>query len=166
MVNKISKCQMCEKFFSSKRELKDHIDENHRIPDPIAVTPSEAERIVDDISSYNDAILSTSVMDRKGNIIAAKSKESFKKAFGVNLKMEDNYGGTLAVATLSVVNEVRDIFGEPQAIITIHKDCTLMLLPVPSYQLLVGIVLERSVDEQDKIANEIERLLAHILRSQ
>lgn len=165
-MNKISKCQMCEKFFSSKRELKDHIDENHRIPDHMEVTPSEAERIVDDISSSNDGILSTSVMDRKGNIIAAKSKESFKEAFGVNLKMEDNYGGTLAVATLSVVNEVRDIFGEPRAIITIHKDCKLMLLPVPPYQLLVGLVLKHSVNEQDKIANEIERLLAHILRSQ
>lgn len=165
MVNKISKCQMCEKFFSSKRELKDHIDENHRIPDHMEVTPNEVERIVDDISSSNDEILSTSVMDRKGNIIAAKSKESFKEAFGVNLKMENNYGGTLAVATLSVVNEVRDIFGEPRAIITIHKDCKLMLLPVPSCQLLVGIVLEHSVNEQDKIANEIERLLAHILRS-
>jgi hypothetical protein len=166
MVNKISKCQICEKFFSSKRELKDHINENHRISDHMAVTPSEAERIADDISSSNDGILSTSVMDRNGNIIAAKSKESFKETFGVNLKMEDNYGGTLAVATLSIVNEVREIFGEPQAIITIYQDCKLMLLPIPSYHLLVGLVLQRSVNEQDKIANEIERLLAHILRSQ
>ena len=31
MMNKISRCNICGKFFDSKRELKDHIDKNHRI---------------------------------------------------------------------------------------------------------------------------------------
>ena len=60
-----------------------------------------------------------------------------------------------------MVNEARDIFGEAQAIITIHKDCKLTLLPIPSYDILVGLVVERSVNvEDDKIANKIERLVA------
>jgi hypothetical protein len=73
----------------------------------------------------------------------------------------DRYRGTLAIATLNVVNEARDIFGEPQAIITIHNDCNLTLLPIPSYDILVGLVVELSVNvEDDKIANKIERLVA------
>jgi hypothetical protein len=76
----------------------------------------------------------------------------------------DRYGGTLAIATLSVVNEVKDIFGEPQAIITIHKDCKLMLLSMPSHDILVGLVVQRSVDAyDDNIANKIERLVADTL---
>jgi hypothetical protein len=60
-----------------------------------------------------------------------------------------------------VVNEVRDIFGEAQAIITIHKDCKLMLLSMPSHDILVGLVVERSVNvEDDKIVNKIERIVA------
>jgi hypothetical protein len=60
-----------------------------------------------------------------------------------------------------VVNEARDIFGEPQAIITIHDDCKLTLLPMPTYDILVGLVVERSVNvEDDKIVNKIERLVA------
>ena len=47
----------------------------------MVVTSSAAERIADDVLSSNDEILAISIIDMKGNIIAAKSKESFKKAF-------------------------------------------------------------------------------------
>jgi hypothetical protein len=52
-------------------------------------------------------------------------------------------------------------FGEAQAIITIHDDCKLTLLPIPSFDILVGLVVERSVNvEDDEIVNKIERLVA------
>jgi uncharacterized protein (DUF1786 family) len=122
-----------------------------------------AERIIDKVLSANDNILAISIMDMGGNPLAAKSKESFKKAFGVTANQRD-YGGTLALAVLSLVNQVSNIFGEAQAIITIHKNCKLMLLPIPSYQILVGLVLERSVNAEDRyIANKIERLIADML---
>jgi hypothetical protein len=131
----------------------------------IIITSSEAERISDDILSANDEILAISIMDMKGNILAAKSKESFKEAFGVT-QDGDKYGGTLAVAALAVANEVKDVFEEAQAIITIHKNSKLMLLPVPSYEILVGLVLQRSVNAEDyNIANKIERLLADTVKS-
>ena len=70
----------------------------------------------------NDKILAVSIIDKKReDVISAKSRQSFKEAFGVTSDGR-GYGATLAIATLSVVNEARDIFGEPQAIITIHKD--------------------------------------------
>lgn len=125
------------------------------------VTSSAAERIADDILSTNDEILAISVIDKKGNILAEKSKESFRKAFGA-AAVEGKYGATLAIGILSLVNEVKDIFGEAQAIITIHKNSKLMLLPIPSYQILVGLVLQRDYD----IANKIERLLADVVKSQ
>jgi hypothetical protein len=162
MVGEISKCHMCSKFFDSKKDLKDHMDQNHRIIDHhMAVSSSAAERIVDDILSSNDGILVISVMDTKGNTLSAKSRESFRESFEVASQGGDNYGGALALATLSVVNQVRDMFGEPQAIITIHKDCKLMLLPIPSYEIMVGVVLERWVDaDDDNMANNIQRLVA------
>jgi hypothetical protein len=152
---------MCSKFFASKKQLKDHIDMIHRVSNYMADTSSDAEKIVDGILSSNDKILAVSIIDKKrGNILAAKSRQSFKDGFRVTSD-GDRYGGTLAIATLSVVNEVRDIFGEAQAIITIHDDCKLTLLPIPSFDILVGLVVERSVNvEDDKIVNKIERLVA------
>jgi hypothetical protein len=49
-------------------------------------------------------------MDRKRNILEAKSKskQSFKETFGLVLDGE-KYDGILAIATLSLVNEVKDI---------------------------------------------------------
>jgi hypothetical protein len=121
----------------------------------MVVTSSAAERIADEVLSSNDEILAISIIDMKGNILAAKSKESFKKAFRVAAD-GDKYGATLAVGIFSLVNEVKEVFGEPQAISTIHKNCKLMLLPVPSYQILVGLVLQRDYD----IASKIEKLFA------
>jgi hypothetical protein len=69
----------------------------------------------------------------------------------------------LLLQPLAVVNETRNIFGAAKAIITIHEKCKLMLVPVPAHQLLIGLVLQRSVNTEDKIANKVERLVAHTL---
>lgn len=132
----------------------------------VNITSSAAERISEDILSTNDEILSISIMDMRGNILATKSKEYFRQVFGITVE-GDKYGGTLAVAALAVANEVKDIVGEAQALITIYKDCKMMLLPIPSYEILVGFVLHRSVNaEGNNIANKIERLLVDAIESQ
>lgn len=132
----------------------------------VNISSSAAERISEDILSTNDEILSISIMDMRGNILATKSKEYFRQVFGITVE-GDKYGGTLAVAALAVANEVKDIVGEAQALITIYKDCKMMLLPIPSYEILVGFVLHRSVNaEGNNIANKIERLLVDAIESQ
>jgi hypothetical protein len=131
----------------------------------VVVSSRVAERIVDDILSTNDEILAISIIDKKGNILAAKSKESFKKAFGV-AEDGDRYGATLAIGILSLVNEVKDVVGEAQAIITIHRNCKMMLLPIPRHEILAGFVLQPSVNAEDyNIANQIEILLTNALKS-
>jgi hypothetical protein len=129
----------------------------------MSLTTRSAEIIVHTVLSNYDEILGISIMNMKGNMLAADSKEAFRETF---LITEDraNYGGTLAVEALSVVNETRNVFGRTKAIITIHENCKLMLLPIPSFQLLVGVVLERSANaENHKITNQIEILVADIL---
>ena len=132
----------------------------------VTITSKAAERISYDILSKNDEMLAISIMDMRGNILAAKSKEYYKEAFGVTGEGE-KYGGTLAVAALAVANEVKDIVGEAQALITIYKNCKMMLLPIPSYEILVGFVLQLSADAEEdyNIANKIERLLADAVKS-
>jgi hypothetical protein len=129
----------------------------------MAVTPNDAERIAGDVLSIHDEILGISIMDKKGNILAANSKESFKEALGV-AEDREKYGATLAIGILTLVNELKDMYGEAQSIITVHENCKLMLLPVPSFQLLVGLVFQRSVNAEDhKIVSEIEILVADAL---
>ena len=130
-----------------------------------SVTSSMAERIVDDILSSNSEILSAGVIDKSGNIIANKSSESFEKRFkGVSNLERNRYSGTLAVAALSIANEVKDSFGEPQALITIYRDCKLVLLPMPLYEILIGLALERSLDADDgTLSKEIEIVVRQTL---
>jgi hypothetical protein len=43
----------------------------------------------------------------------------------------------------------------------------MMLLPVPSYEVIVGLALERSVVTEDySLAKEIQRILAETIKSQ
>ena len=116
-----------------------------------------AQRASDNILSLYDSILAVSIMDMRGNILTANSKQSFKDTFGVTRDGEE-YGGTLAFTILSLVNQVRDVFGDAQEIITIHKNCKLMLLPMPSYEILVGLVIHSSVNAEDgQIAKNIDK---------
>ena len=129
----------------------------------MGVISSQAERIADDILSTYDEILGISIMDMRGNILAANSTEAFREAFAVS-RDRAKYGGAVAVAVLGLVNNIRTIFGAAKAIITIHENCKLMLLPVPSFQLLVGLVLMKSVNAEDhKVARDIEILVADTL---
>jgi hypothetical protein len=131
----------------------------------VIITSNVAERIAHDILSANDEILAISIMDTRGNILAAISKDSFKETFRLTRNGE-KYGGTLAVAALAVANEVKDIVGEAQVLITIYKNCKMMLLPISSYEILIGIVLQHSVSgEGYNIANKIERLFVDTIKS-
>lgn len=134
----------------------------------MSLTCAEAERIVDDIMSSNDDILSAGIIDKSGNIIANKSRESFTKRFGQVRSLEENrYSGTLAVAALSIANEVKDAFGIAHALITIYRDCKLMLLPMQLPDILIGLALERSANvDNDTLPNEVERLVTRTLKPQ
>lgn len=124
--------------------------------------PNVSKRIVDHILSANDEILAVSIIDMKGNIIVANS-EYLRKALGVSVD-EHKYDRALVTSALGLIQVTRDIIEEPKAVIIIHKDCKLMLLPIPSFQILVGLVLHRSVNASDyNIANKIERLIVDTL---
>ena len=123
------------------------------------ISSSAAERVAGNILSTNDKILSISVIDKKGNIIASKSKENFERTFGEGQDLDKKYGGTLAIAALSVANELKELVGEAKALITIYRDCKMMLLPIPSYEIMVGFVLPSSSNAEDyEITNKIEGL--------
>ena len=127
----------------------------------IIIDSTAAERILDRIlSTYDGKILAVSIIDTKGNILCSKSTESFSKEFR-KFKEGPKYGGTLAIASLSIANEVRAIAGEAKAITTTYERCKMMLIPIPAYEILVGFVLQRRVVlDEERIANYIEGLIA------
>jgi hypothetical protein len=138
-----------------------------------SITSAAAEIITEKIlSTYDGKILAISIIEsgggagagagagKAGNILASKSSESFKKAFG---PYEEGwkYGGTLAIAALSIANEVRGIAGDTKAITTTYEKCKMMLIPIPSYEILVGFVLQRRVViDEERLASQIEGLVA------
>jgi len=131
--------------------------------------PNKAEKIVDAILSSYDKILLVSIRGWSGNILAVKSRDSFRERFSeASSLVGTNYSGSLTIATVALINEVEHVFGEAQAIITIYEKCKVLLLPMPSYQIFVGLTIERSPDTEEKeeiyiIAKKIEKLVKDTL---
>ncbi len=134
----------------------------------MVIISDKAEKIVDAILSSDDRILLVSIRGWSGNILAAKARDSFRERFfGVSRLLGTKYSGSLTIATLSLVNEVKDIFGEAQAIITIYEHCKVMLLPMPLYEIIVGLTVERSVVTEDySLSKEIKRILTETIKPQ
>ncbi len=119
---------------------------------PVPVTHDDAERISQDILYKNDDVLAATIIDRQGKILAFHSKESFKKDFGEITNQDKTYGGILFISILSLINEIKHIIDESRAIISIHKNCKMMLIPLQSHQIVVALVLQRSVNAEDFLA--------------
>jgi hypothetical protein len=126
----------------------------------VASISFNANAILDKVLSIDTRVWAVSIIESNGNILAAKSKPLFKETFGV-IQDGEKYGGSLAAATLSLVNEVKSFFGEAQIIITIYNNCKLMLLNMSPYKILLGLALERSFNcEDDLFIEKIKQLMA------
>jgi hypothetical protein len=58
--------------------------------------------------------------------------------------------------------QFKHVFGSSEAIINIHKNCKTMLIPIRSRQLLIGLVIQRSANAEDYIANKVRILLEEL----
>lgn len=66
----------------------------------------------------------------------------------------------MAIASLGIANEVREVAGETKAITATYEKCKMMLIPIPSYEILVGLVLQRrTVLDEYRLVNRIESLV-------
>jgi hypothetical protein len=92
-------------------------------------------------------------------LLKARSNQPFKDTFRVIGDCK-RYGGVLAFTILRLVNQITDVVGDAKAKITVHKNCNLMLLPMSSYEILIGLVIHSSVKPEDRqIAKNIEASL-------
>ena len=118
-----------------------------------------AHRVSNNILSLYDGIRFVSIMGLRGNILKARSNQPFKDTFRVIGDCK-RYGGVLAFTILRLVNQITDVVGDAKAKITVHKNCNLMLLPMSSYEILIGLVIHSSVNPEDRqIAKNIEASL-------
>ena len=118
-----------------------------------------AHRVSNNILSLYDGIRFVSIMGLRGIILKARSNQPFKDTFRVIGDCK-GYGGVLAFTILRLVNQITDVVGDAKAKITVHKNCNLMLLPMSSYEILIGLVIHSSVKPEDRqIAKNIEASL-------
>jgi len=122
------------------------------------VLSNNLSKISKQILSIDDTIDAVSIMDMQGNTLSSTSKESFYTAkYDVTKDIHDIAGG-FAIVILGMVQRMDKSFGSTEAIVSFHKKCKLMLVPIPSHQILIGLVIYRSSNEE-YIITKIRTLL-------
>jgi hypothetical protein len=118
-----------------------------------------SRKITEDIMKIDDAVLGVSVIGDAGNILSSYARDTLGKKFELdNYKYDANYG-TWAKIILTLVEQAsRSTFGPANAIITIHKGSILMLIPIRSRKIMIGLVLQRSVNQEYLITKILDLL--------
>ena len=128
----------------------------------ITINSTAAEKIADEIlSTCGEEIQAITIINiREANTLVFKAKGSFEKVVSEAFREGPKYFGPVINAYLIIANEVREIFGRTKYIITMFEKYKTMLLPLPTYGIVVGVALEHWVDSDSKLANNIEKLVA------
>lgn len=102
------------------------------------------KRIVEDIVNVDGSILGVSIMSKDGAILSSYGTDVLAKRFEVD-KYDEKYG-MWATIILGLIEQSSKVFGPVDAIITLHKGSILMLIPIKSRGLMVGLVLQRATN--------------------
>jgi hypothetical protein len=118
-----------------------------------------SRKITEDIMKIDDAVLGVSVIGNAGNILSSYARDTLGKKFELDrYKYDANYG-TWAKIILTLVEQAStSTFGPANAIITIHKGSILMLIPIRSRKIMIGLVLQRSVNQEYLITKILDLL--------
>ena len=112
------------------------------------VLPNNLSKISKQILSIDDTIDAVSIMDMQGNTLSSTSKEPFYTTkYHVSNEIND-IAGDFAIVILGMVQRMDKSFGITEAVVSFHKKCKLMLVPIPSHQILIGLVIYRSSNEE------------------
>lgn len=122
------------------------------------IVPNSIAQMAEDILSIDDSIDAVSIMDMKGNTLASASKESlYGTKYQISKDIKD-MGGDWAIVVLGMTQRMDQSFGSTEAIVSLHKKSKLIVVPISSHRLLIGLVVFRSSNEE-YIINKIRTLL-------
>ena len=118
-----------------------------------------SRKISEEVMNLDDAILGVSVIGDTGKVLSSFSRETLGNRFELDrYKYNANYG-TWAKIILTLVEQASaSTFGPATAVITLHKGSILMLIPIRSRQIMIGLVLMRSANQEYVISRILDLL--------
>jgi hypothetical protein len=118
-----------------------------------------SRKISEEVLNLDNAILGVSIIGDTGKILSSFSRESLDKTFELERYKYDSNYGTWAKIILTLVEQASgSAFGPTTAVITVHKGSILMLIPIRSRQIMIGLVLMRSANQEYVISKILDLL--------
>jgi hypothetical protein len=118
-----------------------------------------SRKISEEVLNLDKAILGVSIIGDTGKVLSSFSRESLDKTFELDRYKYDSNYGTWAKIILTLVEQASSsAFGPATAIITLHKGSILMLIPIRSRRIMIGLVLMRSANQEYVISKILDLL--------
>jgi hypothetical protein len=118
-----------------------------------------SRKISEDVMNLDDAVLGVSIISDTGKVLSSFARDNLGKRFELDRYTYDANHGTWAKIILTLVEQASSsTFGPANAIITVHKGSILMLIPIRSRNIMIGLVLQRSVNQEYVISRILDLL--------
>jgi hypothetical protein len=118
-----------------------------------------SRKISEEVLKLDNAILGVSIIGDTGKVLSSFSRENLDKTFELDRYKYDSNYGTWAKIILTLVEQASSsTFGPATAIITVHKGSILMLIPIRSRRIMIGLVLMRSTNQEYVISRILDLL--------
>jgi hypothetical protein len=118
-----------------------------------------SREISEEVLNLDKAILGVPIIGDTGKVLSSFSRESLDKTFELDRYKYDSNYGTWAKIILTLVEQASSsAFGPATAVITVHNGSILMLIPIRSRQIMIGLVLMRSANQEYVITKILDLL--------
>ena len=127
-----------------------------------AQADSDALKILcDKIRSLDHSILSLTVANKDGDLIAHSYGSEYQERFLEKASEIRKKAGTFGALFMGMESQANHVFGETQAVVRLHSNAKLIVIPFPSRKYLLTLLTKREADSESIIqkVREMEELM-------
>ncbi len=98
------------------------------------------------------------ISDQNGDVLAHSYGPDYEQKYLKKASESRKKGGLLAALMMGMESQADPVFGETQALIRVHSDAKLIVIPFPSRKLVVTLLTRRAA-APDYIIDQVKNLI-------
>lgn len=98
------------------------------------------------IRSIDDSILSLTIADKAGNLLAHSYGSEYQEKFMESAGTLRSKAGAIAALSMGMETQADSVFGATEAIVKLHTNAKLIVIPFPSKNYFLTLLAKRHTD--------------------
>ena len=113
--------------------------------------PDELKILCDKIRNLDQSILSLTVANKNGDLIVHSYGSEYQEEFMDKAAEIRKKAGVFAAVFMGMQAQVDQVFGETQALVRLHSNAKMIVIPFPSKKYVLTLLTKREADSESII---------------